>query len=141
MKTLSCSLLGIILLTGLAHGQLRRCSSWNALSALEEPGAQPSLPDLIKDWYLMGVFGGLLRAELDKEELNKYYYIGDETSTSFMREALGQFCSDYKNTQIDILHALEVISMEMRGEPQKEIDEFLGKVRSAAAALADSKNP
>jgi len=128
MKAFAVSLLIVLLLSPFTQGQLTLCSSWNTLEGL---GAH----DLIKDWYLAGIVEGLLRLD-NEEEWNKFYYAGEETS---MEEELDQFCSDYNNTRIPIVYALEVISMKMRGEPQKEINEFLRTLRSIAVEITISK--
>ena len=87
--------------------------AWRAFEKLE------------KTFYVHGILDGLIFAERKIQAVEISY----KTSVEHLLEALDQFYTDYKNELIPVPFALKVISMELNGTPQSEINEELQRLR------------
>jgi hypothetical protein len=78
--------------------------------------------------FLRGVFEGLIvgASPMVRPGREEIYLKG---SPEDFVTALDQFYSDYRNEKVFVVHALKIISMEMRGEPQDKIDALLRQYR------------
>jgi hypothetical protein len=74
---------------------------------------------LEKTFYVQGILDGLIFAESKIQGVKISY----KTSIEHFLKALYQFYTDYKNELIPVPFALKVISRELNGTPQSEINE------------------
>jgi hypothetical protein len=101
---------------------------WSAISKLEPTNAK-----LVKLATIRGIFDGIEFGDGEKE---KYYY---KTSFEHYIKALDQFYADYRNQQIIVVWAMQIVSMEMRGEPKSKIDSSLRRMRQIITHIYDNK--
>lgn len=69
--------------------------------------------------------------------ISKYY---TKTTYEHLVKALDQFYADYRNEKVFVSLALQVIAMELRGEPSERVEERLRWVRNVASE-AERKRP
>lgn len=88
-------------------------------------GLWGKLHSSIKTMYLQGLLDGLAFAnsEVQGEKISK------ATSHEHLVKALDQFYTDYRNELIPVPFALKVISMELAGRENLEIDKELESLR------------
>ena len=93
---------------------------WKTLSDYPEE----KCGQLCKLTFVRGVYDGMgFTAGL---EMKKLFYMEGEGKDFYgnLVYALDKFYSDYKNINITVVEALIIISMELRGASQKEIEEL-----------------
>ncbi len=95
----------------------------------------PLIANSMKISALRGAYEGLFMGNSPKVQEHKYPLVDSYWP---LVEAVDQFYSDYQNKPLSLVWALEIINMELRGKPRKEIDE---RVRYFRAFIADHKKP
>ena len=99
-------------------------AAWRSITEGDQERA-----DLAKQYYLKGLYEGLQMGFTftSQEGLKQAYHF--DTNREHLARALDQFYQDYRNQQIPAILALQVIAMELRGDPKEEIDSELRRIR------------
>ena len=105
-------------------------TAWRSITEIDQEKAE-----LAKQHYLKGLYEGLQMgfAFTSEEGFKQVYYL--DTSKEHLVTALDQFYQDYRNEQIPAVLALQVIAMELRGDPKEEIDSELRRMRRGTADI------
>ena len=98
--------------------------SWNNLNKF------PTFAQVGKLLMVKAIYDGLW---FGQSPLTDQYYTN--TGIDHLVRALDQFYKDYKNEKILVVHALLVVSMELRGEPEEKIQDTIRKFRSLSSKL------
>ncbi len=91
--------------------------------------------------YIQGLLDGLVFSgnKIHGVEIQPKSNQDPQESLNHIKMAIDQFYDDYRNVQIPVPFALKVISMEMKGESRKSIEDELTKLRKTFYEL-DQKN-
>jgi hypothetical protein len=106
-------------------------NQWSVLSQ----GIPPAEVNLLKLAMLRGVFDGLMFGR--SPEMAQYV---TNVPIDRVRQALDTFYADYRNRDVFLVWALQIVSMELRGAPREEIDARIRLFRSRANAARDLNN-
>lgn len=104
--------------------------TWNGWSKLEDELGK-EMAGVAKYCFVRGVYDGLAFGA--SPVIGKYY---TQTSIDHLVRALDQFYADYRNEKVVVVFALEVISMELRGEPREKIDLELQRKRKIMSEIS-----
>ena len=89
-----------------------------------------SVTRFTKVLLLQGVFEGL---SYGMSPLIGGHVIYTNTTFKHLVEALDQFYSDYRNEQVYVVWALQIVSLEIKGTPPNVVEDHLREMRRRSA--------
>lgn len=146
----------ILFASSVSQAQLKYDGYWWTGLEQESTGIQESkdIAGLYANTMRLGyVMGVVEQVKADQMRYNVLYSYGKDSSTfafkvlkstfdpfysatfGQFRDGVSEFYKDYRNLQITVINAMFVVTMEVRGEPQEEIDLQIRSLRSENDSL------